>query len=100
MSKSKPKIKPALARITFLWYCVVFFTSYSIVTPSSILGYIGFFVLGFFLSNSLPAIVAGILNKLGINPSILTNIGRYNEAIPFQYSKEDREAFEDQKYGL
>jgi len=36
----------------------------------------------------------------GINPSILTNIGRYNEAMPFQYSKEDREAFEDQKYGL
>ena len=97
---SKSKLKPALARITFFWYCVGFFTSYSIVTPSSVLGYIGFTVLGFFLSNSLPAIVAGVLNKLGINSSIITNIGRYNEAMPFQYSKEDREAFEDQKYGL
>ena len=73
------KQKPALARITVMWYVIGFFLTYFILQPHSILGYVGLIFIGFIASNILPMIASAVLNLFGIPSWTITNIGRQKE---------------------
>jgi len=68
--------KPALARITTIWFIIGFSMVYYFLQPQDILGYIGFVILGFIASNILPGIASTILGLFGIPSWTITNIGR------------------------